>query len=84
MIQHRKLEREAVCATVYSCPASTAGSSVYNNFILLSRDGTLQIFSEFLLVWAVKVDTILYSCIDGPFFMRHFPRLWCCVYSCDM
>jgi Bardet-Biedl syndrome 9 protein len=51
IIQQRKLDHNPVCMCAYS--ASSKGNK--QNFLLADRDGTIQVFSEFNLVWATKV-----------------------------
>jgi hypothetical protein len=53
-MQQRKLERDACCLCVYPVSKSSRGTTLHN-FILSIQDSTIQIYSEFNLVWAAKV-----------------------------
>lgn len=70
IIQQKRLEKEPCCFAKYAVggSASTAGTTASSssssqsndgsqghNFILACRDGTLQVYSEFNLVWAAKL-----------------------------
>jgi Bardet-Biedl syndrome 9 protein len=52
IIQQRKLERSPVCL----CPFSASSKGSKQNFLLADREGTIQVYSEFNLVWATKVS----------------------------
>jgi len=77
IIQQKRLEKEPCCFAKYavggpSLPTSSSSSSQSNdgsqahNFILACRDGTLQIYSEFNLVWAAKLPASSSSSSSAP------------------
>ena len=51
ILQQRLLDRSPACACSHR-----PGGAPYHNFIIANHDGTLQVFSQFQLVWAAKVD----------------------------
>lgn len=53
LLQQRRLEVDPSCICVFK-PTSTSG----HNFILANQDKTIQIFSDFNLVWAAKVSSV--------------------------
>lgn len=70
-MQQRKLERDPSCMVAYR----SATNKKLNNFLLACRDSTIQIFSEFNLVWAAKVCCRFFQwvcCVDNGMF------LWFC------
>ena len=80
IIQQRRLEKEPCCFAKYAVGGSTptvgaapsSSSSQSNdgsqghNFILACRDGTLQVYSEFNLVWAAKLPASSSSSSSVP------------------
>jgi hypothetical protein len=52
-MQQRKLDIEPSCICPYKTNSNNAKNK--NNFLLALQDGTLQVFSDFNLVWAAKV-----------------------------
>ena len=76
IIQQKRLEKEPCCFAKYAVggSASTAGASSSqsndgsqgHNFILACRDGTLQVYSEFNLVWAAKLPASSSSSSSVP------------------
>ena len=55
MIQQRRLEKEPCCFTKYAAGDAASANGPWHNFLLACRDGTLQVYSEFNLVWAAKL-----------------------------
>ena len=55
MIQQRRLEKEPCCFAKYVSGDAASGHGPWHNFLLACRDGTLQVYSEFNLVWAAKL-----------------------------
>lgn len=53
IMQQRRLEKDPACFAAYE-----AGLSGGHNFILAYRDHTIQVFTNFQLVWAVAATTI--------------------------
>ena len=62
VLQQRRLDRTPTCACKYRSAASRI-----DNFLLASCDSTIQVYSRFNLVWAVKVDNIPISIAVSEF-----------------
>lgn len=51
IIQQRRLDKEPACMCAYA-----AAPGMGHNFVVAYRDGTLQVYSDFSLVWAVTAE----------------------------
>jgi hypothetical protein len=57
VIQQRRLEKDPSCLAKY--PRSQGqGQGQGHNFLLACRDGTLQVFADFNVVWAAKLASV--------------------------
>jgi Bardet-Biedl syndrome 9 protein len=62
VLQQRRVDRPPSCTCSYQ-----SGQRDLDNFIIASRDGTIQVYNRFNLVWAAKSDTVPVSVAVASF-----------------
>ena len=60
ILQQRRLEVDPSCICAYTSPQSS-------NFLLANQDCTIQVYSNFNLVWATKVDSVPVQMVVADF-----------------